>query len=100
MKKLCPHLTNLGITVLDLTKKGWTPTEANILALANEIREIPDTSNIPVIMDLLGNFAFRYEQSDGTQPHTNPLCNKFFETGFRRNKRPIAFLLPPPALPV
>ena len=67
MKKLCPHLTNLGITVLDLTKKGWTPTEANILALANEIREIPDTSNIPVIMDLLGNFAFRYEQSDGTQ---------------------------------
>jgi hypothetical protein len=67
MKKLCSHLTNLGITVLDLTKSGWTPTEANILALANEIREIPDTSNIPVIMDLLGNFAFRYEQSDGTQ---------------------------------
>jgi hypothetical protein len=67
MKKLCSHLTNLGITVLDLTKSGWTPTESNILALANEIREIPDTSNIPVIMDLLGNFAFRYEQSDGTQ---------------------------------
>ncbi len=67
MKRLCPHLTNLGITVLDLTKKGWTPTEANIRALANEIREIPDTRNIPVIMDLLGNFAFRYEQSDGTQ---------------------------------
>ncbi len=52
MKKLCSHLTNLGITVLDLTKSGWMPTEANILALANEIREIPDTSNIPVIMDL------------------------------------------------
>ena len=54
MKRLCPHLTKLGITVLDLTKQGWTPTEANILALANEIREIPDTTNIPVIMDLLG----------------------------------------------
>jgi hypothetical protein len=67
MKRLCPHLTKLGITVLDLTKQGWTPTEANILALANEIREIPDTTNIPVIMDLLGNFAFRYEQTDGTQ---------------------------------
>jgi hypothetical protein len=49
MKRLCPHLTNL-----DLTKQGWTTTEANILALANEIREIPDTTNIPVIMDLLG----------------------------------------------
>jgi len=29
------------------------------------------------------------------QQHTYPLGNKFFETGFRRNKRSIAFLLPP-----
>jgi hypothetical protein len=64
MKRLCPHLTNLGITVLDFTKQGWTPTEVNIRALANKIREIPDTT---VIMDLLDNYAFRYEQTDGTQ---------------------------------
>ncbi len=63
----CPHLTKLGLTVLDLTKPGWTPTEANILALPNEIKAVPDTSNIPVIMDLLGNYGFRYEQTDSTQ---------------------------------
>jgi len=43
----------LGKTVMALTKPGWTPTKANILALANEIKAVPDTSNIPVIMDLL-----------------------------------------------
>jgi hypothetical protein len=37
------------------------------LTLANEIKAIPDTSGIPVILDLLGNFAFRYEQADDTQ---------------------------------
>jgi hypothetical protein len=65
MKYLCPHLNKLGITVLDLTQKGWVPTQENIIKLAEKIAEVPDNSNIPVILDLLGNIAFRYEQIDG-----------------------------------
>jgi hypothetical protein len=65
MQNLCPHLNKLGITVLDLTQKGWVPTPENITKLAEKIAEIPDNLNIPIIMDLLGNIAFRYEQVDG-----------------------------------
>jgi hypothetical protein len=65
MKNLCPHLNKLGITVLDLTQSGWTPTAENVAKLAEKIKEIPDNSNIPVILDLLGNISFRYEQLDG-----------------------------------
>jgi hypothetical protein len=65
MKNLCPYLNKLGITVLDLSQSGWVPTADNIKKLAEKLKEIPDISNIPVIMDLLGNVAFRYEQLDG-----------------------------------
>jgi hypothetical protein len=65
MQNLCPHLNKLGITDLDLTQRGWVPTPENITKLAENIAEIPDNSNIPIIMDLLGNIAFRYEQVDG-----------------------------------
>jgi hypothetical protein len=33
MKKICPLLTAKGIQVTDLTKPGWTHTEANITTL-------------------------------------------------------------------
>ena len=46
-------------------RKGWVPTPENITKLAEKIAEIPDNLNIPIIMDLLGNIAFRYEQVDG-----------------------------------
>jgi hypothetical protein len=66
MKNLCPHLNKLGITVLDLSQSGWIPTADNIAKLAEKIREIPDNANIPVILDVLGNISFRYEQIDGS----------------------------------
>jgi hypothetical protein len=66
MKKIIPHLTNRGIEVIDLTKSGWTPTEANIQSVCNEIKSLPEKFEGPVILDLLGNFVYRYEQLDGT----------------------------------
>ncbi len=65
MKNLCPHLNKLGIAVLDLSQPSWTPTAVNIAKLAEKIREISDNANIPVILDVLGNISFRYEQLDG-----------------------------------
>jgi hypothetical protein len=66
MKKIIPHLINKGITVIDLTKTGWTPTETNIQAIRSEIKSLPEKFDGPVILDLLGNFVYRYEQLDGT----------------------------------
>ncbi len=65
MRNLCPHLNKLGITVLDLSQLGWVPTPENIAKLAKKIKEIPDNDNIPVILDVLGNISFRFEQLDG-----------------------------------
>ena len=66
LKKIIPHLIRKGIEVIDLTKPGWTPTEPNIQAICDAIKQLPEKFDGLVVMDLLGNFAFRYTQMDGT----------------------------------
>jgi hypothetical protein len=81
MKKIGPLLTAKGIHVTDLTKPGWTPTEANILALAESIRKLPPDFNQPVILDVLGNVTYRYEQLDGTMAMPYKVGGKFHLEG-------------------
>jgi hypothetical protein len=81
MKKIGPLLTDKGIHVTDLTKPGWTPTEANILALAESIRNLPPDFNQPVILDVLGNVTYRYEQLDGTMAMPYKVGGKFHLEG-------------------
>ncbi len=46
--------------------KFWTPTEKNILSLKESIQSLPEIPGTAVILDLLGNVAFRQAQRDGT----------------------------------
>jgi hypothetical protein len=66
MSKIVPILTNMGYTVVDLSTPGWTPTEGNILSLKASIQQLSEIPGTVVILDLLGNVAFRQAQLDGT----------------------------------
>jgi hypothetical protein len=66
MSKIVPILSNMGYTVVDLTISGWTPTEKIILSLKESIQSLPEIPGTAVILDLLGNVAFRQAQLDGT----------------------------------
>jgi hypothetical protein len=46
--------------------KFLTPTEGNILSLKESIQNLPDVPGTVIILDLLGNVAFRQAQLDGT----------------------------------
>jgi hypothetical protein len=66
MSKIVPILTKMGYTVVDLSTPGWTPTEGNILSLKASIQQLSEIPGTVVILDLLGNVAFRQAQLDGT----------------------------------
>jgi hypothetical protein len=64
--KTVNYLANKGITVLDLTVPGWTPTAENIQKTCDGLRTIPNLSEYVIIFDVLGNVTYRQEQLDGT----------------------------------
>jgi hypothetical protein len=56
--------TCVGYLVFDHTIPGWMPIPANISALSESLATID--KDCIVVMDLLGNYAYRYSQMDGT----------------------------------
>jgi hypothetical protein len=64
MRQIIPELEKHGYPLVDHTIPGWMPTPANISVLSDSIAKI-DKNSI-VITDLLGNYAYRYSQMDGT----------------------------------
>jgi hypothetical protein len=64
MRQIIPELEKHGYPVVDHTIPGWMPTPANISALSDSLSKL-DKDSI-VITDLLGNYAYRYSQMDGT----------------------------------
>ncbi len=66
LSKIVQKLANMGYTVLDLTAKGWTPTEKNIQTLSEALKSLPEQPGTVAILDLLGNVAYREMQLDGT----------------------------------
>jgi hypothetical protein len=52
--------------VTDLTQPGWIATEENIQSLIKKISQLTLEPGFAVILDLVGNCAYRYSQFDGT----------------------------------
>jgi hypothetical protein len=65
-KRLVPVLEGLGFTVTDLSRPGWLATDENIAALIQELQRLKLPPGFAVLMDLLGNATFRFEQFDGS----------------------------------
>ncbi len=60
-----------GYTVYDLTTPGWVASPVNIANLSEKLRNLDLCDDIPVVLDLMSNSAYRFVQYDGTQslPH-------------------------------
>jgi hypothetical protein len=65
-KQLVPVLESFGLTVTDLSRPGWLATEENIAALTKELEKLSLPQGFGVVMDLLGNATYRFEQFDGS----------------------------------
>jgi hypothetical protein len=65
-KKLVHAISDHNIDVVDLTVPGWTPTPANIASLSAKLSEVGIESNSIVVIDVLSNSIYRFEQYDGS----------------------------------
>jgi hypothetical protein len=65
-KRLVPALLKNGFIVTDLSRPGWIATEENIDALIAEMSKMKIPLGFGVIMDLLGNATYWFEQFDGS----------------------------------
>jgi hypothetical protein len=65
-KRLVLVLEGLGFTVTDLSRPGWLATDENIAALIHELQLLKLPPGFAVLLDLLGNATFRFEQFDGS----------------------------------
>ena len=61
----------MGYDVRDVTTPGWVASPQNIKTLSDRLCTLDLSNNIPVVLDLMSNSAFRFVQYDGTQslPH-------------------------------
>ena len=64
MHHILPYLASSGLTVIDLTRPGWVPTEAGIASLREAIKTVPLESTV-FVADLLSNTTVRFAQFDG-----------------------------------
>ena len=64
-------LRTVGLTVHDVTKPGWVASPQNIKSLTEKLVTLNLEDDIPVVLDLMSNSAYRFTQYDGTQslPH-------------------------------
>jgi hypothetical protein len=65
LSKTVTHLATNGLTVLDLTVRGWAPTAENIQKTCDGLKTIPNLSDYVFVFVVLGNITFRQEQLDG-----------------------------------
>jgi len=66
MSRIAHTLKQQGWEVTDLTVPGWSPSPANIEKTASDISTLTVTDSTVVIMDIMANHAFRFEQEDGS----------------------------------
>jgi hypothetical protein len=64
--RLCRDLRMRKWEVIDLSRPGWTPTVSNIQEVEKEIAKLGIFPSVPVVIDVLANVTFRYEQYDGS----------------------------------
>jgi hypothetical protein len=65
-KQTVPFLQALGYTVTDLTRPGWLATDENIASLIDSLSKLDIAPGFSILLDLLGNCAYRFVQFDGT----------------------------------
>jgi hypothetical protein len=66
LKQLVPYFQAAGYMVIYLTQPGWIATEENIQSLIKKMSQLTLEPGFAVILDLVGNCAYRYSQFDGT----------------------------------
>jgi hypothetical protein len=65
-RNLIPALQGVGFTITDMTEPGWIATESNIEKMITQLQTIDLPGGFGIVLDLLGNCTFRFEQFDGT----------------------------------
>jgi hypothetical protein len=65
-RNLVSYLSARGFSVTDLTVPGWVASESNIESLISKLKSVTIPPGAAVIIDLLSNSTYRYEQFDGT----------------------------------
>jgi hypothetical protein len=65
-RNLVPFLQGRGFSVTDLTVPGWVASDSNIESLISKLKELSIPNSSAVVIDLLSNSTYRYEQFDGS----------------------------------
>jgi hypothetical protein len=65
-RNLVPYLAGRGFSVTDLTIPGWVASESNIESLISKLKTTTIPPGAAIVIDLLSNSTYRYEQFDGT----------------------------------
>jgi hypothetical protein len=66
LRQLVPFLQAAGYVVTDLTQPGWIATDENINILIKKMSDLKLEPDFAVVLDLVGNCVYRFEQFDGT----------------------------------
>jgi hypothetical protein len=64
--RLIPALRDLGYSVSDLMVPGWVASDKNINKLGAEIAKLNLVPGFGILIDILSNSTYRFEQFDGT----------------------------------
>jgi uncharacterized protein YaaQ len=59
------YLTNAGLKVTSLAKRGWFASKDNITAMVLEVRKMTEHGCSAIVLDLYGNSSVRFTQNDG-----------------------------------
>jgi hypothetical protein len=65
-RNLVPYLAARGFSVTDLTIPSWVASESNIESLISKLKTTTIPPGAAIVIDLLSNSTYRYEQFDGT----------------------------------
>jgi len=66
-KRTAQHLNSTGLKVIDLSHPGWSLTDHNIAKVVEDISGLVQTKNMVVVLDLISNSAYRFENiEDGS----------------------------------
>jgi hypothetical protein len=65
-RNLCPVLEGMGFSITNLSLPGWVVSEKNISDLIAKLQTVNIPPGAGILIDLLSNSSYRYEQIDGT----------------------------------
>jgi hypothetical protein len=66
LKKVAAHLESQGFEVADLCTPGWSVTPGAVAELVSAIKQIGNSDDCVLVLDLYGNNMYRYKECDGT----------------------------------